>query len=154
MPQRAHPCGAAGGEQPALALGIFPSGSSPHWAVESGRKGGSDSPNQMSTSSAEAGPGLEPASSPSWQSVVHGDSLGWGKKISHSVCGGGREMSPGPAPGTPSERKPKAVQEQECLFPTNRGEVVKGELPMTKLPCGQLVGWSRHLHSSVYVMLD
>ncbi|XP_057255220.1 uncharacterized protein LOC130593815 [Pezoporus wallicus] len=62
------------------------------------------------------------------------------RKISDSVCGGGREMGPGPAPGTPGERKPKAVQEQEDLVPTNRGEVVKAELPMTKLPCGQLEG--------------
>lgn len=55
-----------------------------------------DHPNQTATSSTGADPGPESALSPSWGSGVGGDSLGWGKKLSASICGGGTEMGRGP----------------------------------------------------------
>lgn len=41
---------------------------------------------------------------------------------------------------TPSELKPKAVQEHEGLGPTKREAMVEGALPMIQLPCVELEG--------------
>ena len=62
------------------------------------------------------------------------------RKTVPAFVGAGEKWVPVPAPGTPGELQLKAVQEQEGLFPTKGGAVVKGMLPMTRLPYGELEG--------------